>query len=85
MSLYLAVNPPRKLETNMQGNNVIRINKQPFLINGKCLIKGVKIKEVTSHLPNGCVAIVFQAVGNSDIRPMIVDNIVVKAKRKKSN
>lgn len=46
------------------------------------MMKNVKIKEVTSHLPNSCIAIVFSAVNNPEIKPLIIENVVVKAKRK---
>ena len=65
----------------MQGNSVLRINKQAFLKEGHCTMKHVKIKEVTSHLPNSCVAIVFSTV-DPEIKPLIIENVVVKAKRK---
>lgn len=95
INIYTADNPPVKVKRNTTGNDILKGHKDNMLIDGKCMIQKLQIKEVTSHFRSGTVFLVIQPhkknfnplivddktfIDYRFIKPLIIENIRVKAK-----
>jgi len=80
--------PPHKILHNMTGGPMIRGERQTVLqydseANSSEAVFKIQLNEVTSHFRNGWIFLVVQPVTSlcsASIRPLILDNIVIKAK-----
>ncbi|OMJ95674.1 hypothetical protein SteCoe_924 [Stentor coeruleus] len=80
LQMYTQENPPKLIETNTSGNLAIRGNikvESTSII----MLKKVVVNEVTSHFRNGSVFFVILPEGNQSIRPLIIENFVVRARK----
>jgi hypothetical protein len=77
--LFTTESPPKALKTSMTGDKVIRGTTE-VEGNGSVLFKKIVIKEVSSHFRGGCFYLVITSK-NSSIKPLIVPNFVVKARK----
>ena len=95
INIYTADNPPAKVKRNTTGNDILKGHKDNMMIDGKCVIQKLQIKEVTSHFRSGMVFLVIQPhkknfnplivddknfIDYRFIKPLIIENIRVKAK-----
>jgi hypothetical protein len=86
--LYTSDVPPRKIVHNMTGRQMLRGVQQTTLAytegsDVSLATFKIQLNEVTSHFCNGWIFLVVQPIASStrgDIRPMVLDNIVIKAK-----
>lgn len=95
-SVYSSENPPTEIKLTTLGNQIIKGEKYEFLQKGEAKFRKMQVKEVSSHFRNGWIFLVVTAVTESsnvkkgkgsaieidpkDIKPLIFDKIVVKAK-----
>jgi hypothetical protein len=98
VSLYSTDNPPVRLKTTNKGGPIVSSAKDSCLVKGECSMNKVHINEVTSHYRNGVVFLVIAPskknfntlipddklyVDYREIKPLIVENVRVKAKMPK--
>lgn len=98
LALYSSENPPKFIEKNTAGQKILKGYIEQSLHQGLCRFEKIQIKEVTSHFRNGWVFIVIipcmtplgSAVTSADsyvdytkIEPLVLDRVVVKAKKLK--
>jgi len=89
-------NPPKFLESNTLGNKMLKGYTEQDLVGGSCTFDKIQIKEVTSHYRKGMLFLVafskmptFGCIHDEHyvdynlIRPLVVDKVVVKAKKVK--
>ena len=72
--------PAKLLRTNTSGDKVMHGSVETTVTNGLCQFPNIVIKEVTSHFKNGVFFLAI-APSNSQIRPLVLPNLVVKARR----
>lgn len=80
LMIFTTENPPKVLKVNTSGDKIIRGTVE-VETNGVVLFKKVVIKEVTSHFRNGCFFIVVMPKNSQEIRPFIIENFIVKARK----
>jgi len=82
--LFSCERPAKLLRTNTSGDKVMHGSVEAQVTDGLCHFPNIVIKEVTSHFKNG---VFFLAVAPSDaqVRPLIVSNLTVKARRVNSD
>ena len=80
--LFTTENPPKILKTSMSGDKVIRGTVE-VEGNSSVLFKKIVIKEVSSHFRSGWFYLVVVSK-NPSVRPLIVPNFKVKARKMKS-
>jgi hypothetical protein len=98
LALYSSENPPKFIEKNTAGNKILKGYIEQSLHQGICRFEKIQIREVTSHFRNGWVFIVIipcmtplgSALSSADsyidytkIEPLVLDKVVVKAKKLK--
>lgn len=97
LALYSSENPPKFIEKNTAGQKILKGNTEQSLHQGTCLFNKIQIKEVTSHFRNGWVFLVIipsmtpfgcnsgsdSFIDYTEIEPLALDHIVVKAKKLK--
>jgi hypothetical protein len=78
--LFSCEQPAKLLRTNTSGDKVMHGSVEASVTDGLCQFPNIVIKEVTSHFKNG---VFFLAITSSDaqVRPLILSNLVVKARR----
>jgi len=97
IGLYSSENPPKFIDLNTAGNKILKgfVDKQ--LVNGSVTFDKIQIKEVTSHFRNGWIFLVVypktssnsingmngQAISCQNIKPLVLEKVVVKAKKAK--
>jgi hypothetical protein len=78
--LYTADNPPKLLNLNTSGDKIMRGTLE--VEGNSCIFfKKVIIKEVTSHFRNGCFFFVIVPKGAEYIKPLIIEDFVIKARK----
>ena len=80
LMIFNTENPPKVLKVNTSGDKIIRGTVE-VETNGVVLFKKVVIKEVTSHFRNGCFFLVVMPKNSQEIRPFIIENFIVKARK----
>jgi hypothetical protein len=80
LAIFTAENPPKILKVNTAGDKIIRGTVEVDS-NGVVLFKKVVVKEVTSHFRNGSFFLVVLPKNSQEIRPFIIENFVVKARK----
>jgi hypothetical protein len=98
LALYTSENPPKFIEKNTTGQKISKGFLEQSLQNGSCKFEKIQIREVTSHFRNGWIFIVIipcmtplgggnnssvNFVDYEKIEPLVLDKIIVKAKKLK--
>jgi hypothetical protein len=78
--LFTTESPPKLLKVNTSGDKIMRGTIE-VESNGVVLFKKIVIKEVTSHFRNGCFFLAVMPKNSSDIKPLVIDNFVIKARK----
>lgn len=78
--LFSCEKPAKLLRTNTSGDKVMHGSVEAVVTDGLCVFPNIVIKEVTSHFKNGVFFLVITA-SDTEVRPMIIENLVVKARR----
>ncbi|OMJ77140.1 hypothetical protein SteCoe_23322 [Stentor coeruleus] len=82
IELYTMENPPKLLEHNIHGKKILRGTLISFTVdNWKVVFNNIVINEVSSHYPNDSLKIVVQHVGSHLIRPLVINNVSVRARK----
>ncbi|OMJ72532.1 hypothetical protein SteCoe_29004 [Stentor coeruleus] len=83
IQLFTMENPPKLLKINTSGDNILKGN---IIMQGNStlMFRKIAIREVSSHFRNGCFFLVVTPKDCSYIRPLIIDNFVVKARKMNS-
>ena len=78
--LFTTENPPKLIKINTSGDNIL---KGTIETQGTCniMFRKIAIKEVTSHFRGGCFFFVVAPVDANYIKPLIIENFVVKARK----
>jgi hypothetical protein len=78
--LFTTESPPKVMKINTSGDKVLKgtVEAQG---NSTIFFRKIAIKEVTSHFRNGCFFFVVTTKDTNVIKPLIVDNFVVKARK----
>jgi hypothetical protein len=79
--LFTAELPPRLLKNNTSGDKVMRGTVETELEQGTCKFQRIIVKEVSSHFRNGGFFLVVAVIGHPEIRPLIIPDFVVKARK----
>jgi len=98
LALYSSENPPKFIEKNTAGQKILKGYIEQSLNQGICRFEKIQIKEVSSHFRNGWIFIVIipsmtplgsastsseTYVDYTKIEPLVLEKIVVKAKKLK--
>ncbi|CAG9315568.1 unnamed protein product [Blepharisma stoltei] len=78
--LFTSENPPKVLTINTSGDKIMRGTVE-VESSSQIVFSKIVIKEVTSHFRNGCFFLVVNPVGMPSIKPLIIDNLVIKARK----
>lgn len=78
--LFTTENPPKVIKLNTSGDKILK-GTVDSNGNSTILFRKIAVKEVTSHFRSGCFFFVITTKMNKDIRPLIVDRFVVKARK----
>lgn len=78
--LFSCEKPAKLLRTNTSGDKVMHGSVEATITDGICAFPNIVIKEVTSHFKNGVFFLVI-AASDLQVRPLVVENLVVKARR----
>ncbi|OMJ93373.1 hypothetical protein SteCoe_3611 [Stentor coeruleus] len=82
IELYTMENPPKLLEHNIHGKKILRGTLTSFTVdNWKVLFNNIVINEVSSHYPNDSLRIVVQHIGSHLIKPLVINNVSVRARK----
>ncbi|OMJ83955.1 hypothetical protein SteCoe_13286 [Stentor coeruleus] len=78
--LFTTESPPKLMKINTSGDKIMKgtIEAQG---NSTLFFRKIAIKEVTSHFRNGCFFFVVSSKEGSSIKPLIIENFVVKARK----
>jgi hypothetical protein len=78
--LYTADNPSKRVEISTAGEKIIRFICENF--DGTLLkFRKVCVQEVTSHYRNGSLLLVVTCKNNRLIKPLIIEDFIVKARK----
>lgn len=95
VNLYTSDNPPTKLKRNTLGTDILKGHKDSYIMDGRCHLTKLQVKEVTSHYRSGTVFLViaphkrnFNPILVEDknfvefkyIEPLVIEDVKVKAK-----
>ena len=80
LCLYTSENPPKPVTYNTSGSNVLRGNIETFANSDIAFFK-VCINEVSSHFRNGDFTLVVMPESHSEVKPLVIQNVVVKARK----
>lgn len=78
--LFTTESPTKSLKLNTSGDKIMRGTTE-VETTSELLFRKVVIKEVTSHFRNGCIFMAICPKQNSRIKPLIINNVVVKARK----
>ena len=78
--LFTTENPPKLMKINTNGDNIL---KGTIETQGNCnvMFRKIAIKEVSSHFRGGCFFFVIAPKDASYIKPLIIENFIVKARK----
>ena len=78
--LFTTENPPKVMKINTSGDKILKgITEAQG--NSTIFFRKLAVKEVTSHFRNGCFFFVVTTKDSKMIRPLIIENFVVKARK----
>ena len=78
--LFTTENPPKLMKVNTSGDKIMRGTVETES-SGIISFKKIVIKEVTSHFRNGCFFLAVVPKNSNDIKPLIIENFVIKARK----
>lgn len=78
--LFTTESPPKLMKINTSGDKIMRGTSDADG-NSTVLFRKIVIKEVTSHFRNGCFFLVVAPKDCNSIKPLIVPNFVIKARK----
>ncbi|OMJ86881.1 hypothetical protein SteCoe_11517 [Stentor coeruleus] len=78
--LFTTESPPKLMKINTSGDKIMRGTSEADG-NSTVLFRKIVIKEVTSHFRNGCFFLVVAPKDCNSIKPLIVPNFVIKARK----
>ncbi|CAG9321658.1 unnamed protein product [Blepharisma stoltei] len=78
--LFTTESPTKSLKVNTSGDKIMRGTTE-VEATSELVFRKVVIKEVTSHFRNGCIFMAICPKQNSRIKPLIINNVVVKARK----
>jgi hypothetical protein len=78
--LFTTESPPKLMKINTSGDKIMRGTSEADG-NTTVLFRKIVIKEVTSHFRNGCFFLVVAPKDCNSIKPLIVPNFVIKARK----
>lgn len=81
LSLYSAENSPKLLKNCISGDKIIS-GTTKIQASSQVVFEKILINEVTSHLVTGAVFLVISAEPESTIKPYIIKNFIVKARKR---
>ena len=78
--LFTTENPPKLMKINTSGDKILKgITEAQG--NSTIFFRKLAVKEVTSHFRNGCFFFVVTTKDSKMIRPLIIENFVLKARK----
>ena len=80
LCLYTSENPPKLVTQNTSGLNVLRGNIETFA-NSELVFLKICINEVSSHFRNGDFNLIVMPESDSEVKPLVIHNVVVKARK----
>lgn len=80
MMLFTCENEPKRIEISNSGEALLK-GQTEFLGNSLITFRRIVIKEVSSHFRNGCFSLVVTGKNPEIVRPVIVKEFVVKARK----
>lgn len=80
--LYNSENPPKLVKTNTAGEPIMRGTIEAEST-GNILLRKIILTEVSSHYTKGCFYLVVSCKDSNCIKPFILENLVVKARKSK--
>lgn len=78
--LFTTESPPKLMKTNTGGDKIMRGTVE-IETTSALLFRKIVIKEVTSHFRNGCFFLVIMPKQASHIKPLIIENFIIKARK----
>lgn len=78
--LFTTESPPKLMKVNTSGDKIMR-GTIDVDSSGVIFFRKIVIKEVTSHFRNGCFFLVVMPKNSSEIKPLILENFVIKARK----
>lgn len=78
--LFTNENPPKLMETTTSGDKIMR-GTVDIEANSDIVYSKIVLKEVTSHFRHGCFFMVIIPKQADHIKPLIVENLVIKARK----
>ncbi|CAG9323833.1 unnamed protein product [Blepharisma stoltei] len=80
--LFSSENPPKLLKLNISGKKIIRGTTESVMYSdGFVYFSNVVINEVTSHYTNDAFYLVIMALNSTSIKPLVIGNVSVKARK----
>lgn len=80
LQLYSMENPPKLVKVNTSGDIIIKGNAE-VQSNSTVVFTKIAIKEVSSHFRNGVFFLVVAPKNCRYIKPLIIENLIVKARK----
>jgi hypothetical protein len=80
LMLFSTESPPKVMKVNTTGDQIMRGTIE-VEANSAVFFRKIVLKEVSSHFRNGHFFLVVSPKGNKYIKPLIVENFVVKARK----
>jgi hypothetical protein len=83
LSVHSNDKPPRRIETNHEGNSIFKGRVVETLTGGRCVFENVQVREVSSHYRTGKVLLKAEisCLKLADtVKPMLQE-VVIKAKK----
>ena len=78
--LYTTESPPKLMKVNTSGDKIMRGTVETES-SGMVFFRKIVIKEVTSHFRNGCFFLAVVPKNSNDIKPLVIENFVIKARK----
>jgi hypothetical protein len=78
--LFTTESPPKLLKVNTAGDKIMRGSVEVER-NGVIFFRKIVVKEVTSHFRKGCFFLAVVPKNSTDIKPLVIDNFVIKARK----
>jgi hypothetical protein len=82
--LFTTESPPKLMKVNTSGDKIMRGTVE-VESNGVVLFRKIVVKEVTSHFRNGCFFLAVAPKNSSEIKPLVIENFVIKARKMIAN
>lgn len=78
--LFSTESPPKAIKSNTAGDKIFK-GMTEAQGNSTVFFRKIAVKEVTSHFRNGCFFFVVHSKDSPEIKPLIIENFVVKARK----